>query len=105
MGKDPGVLHKENLNTTTTPEDDDTGYYLRLVATEGVSHQEMVGGVVGYAGLPGQQPDGQVDEVLLPVGVCQGVLVDEGGITIRRPRRESETASVSKLGWLWLLLN
>ena len=62
LGKDPGVLHKENLNTTTTPEDDDTGYYLRLVATEGVSHQEMVGGVVGYAGLPGQQPDGQVDE-------------------------------------------
>ena len=31
-----------------------------------------------------------------PVGVCRGLLV-EGGGTTRRPRRESETASVSKL--------
>ena len=60
--KEVQEFHKENLVTTTTPLDDDKGYYLRLVATEGVSHQEMVGGVVGYAGLPGQQPDGQVDE-------------------------------------------
>ena len=31
----------------------------------------------GFGGLPGQQPDGQVDEVPAAVGVCQGVLVGE----------------------------
>ena len=36
-------------------------------------------GVVGDSGLPGQQPDGQVDEAQLPVvGVCRGLLVGGG---------------------------
>ena len=34
-----------------------------------------MGGVVG---LPGQQPDGQVDEVPAAVGVCRGVQVEGG---------------------------
>ena len=37
-------------------------------------------------GLPGQQPDGQVDEVLPAVDDCRGLLV-EGGGTTSRPRR------------------
>ena len=53
-------------------------------------------GVVGVRRLPGLQPDGQVNEALLPVVVCRGLLV-EGGGTTRRPRIESETSSVSKL--------
>ena len=36
-------------------------------------------GVVGQDGLPGQQPDGQVDEVPAAVGVCRGVQVEGGG--------------------------
>ena len=56
----------------------------------------MVGGVVGYAGLPGQQPDGQVDEVPPAVDVCRGVLVGGGGTQLVG-QGESETASVSKL--------
>ena len=31
----------------------------------------------GFGGLPGQQPDGQVDEAQPAVGVCRGVLVEE----------------------------
>ena len=46
------------------------------VSTEGEDiHLEKVGGVVG---LPGQQPDGQVDEVPAAVGVCRGVQVEGG---------------------------
>ena len=37
-----------------------------------------MGGVVGDCGLPGQQPDGQVDEVPAAVGVCREVLVGGG---------------------------
>ena len=50
---------------------------------------------MGDCGLPGQQPDGQVDEVPPAVDVCRGVLVGGGGTT-RRPRRELESASMSK---------
>ena len=35
-------------------------------------------GVVGDSGLPGQQPDGQVDEAQPAVGVCRGLLVEGG---------------------------
>ena len=70
-------FHKEKLVTTTTPEDDDNRL-LHLSQGED-SHLEKVGGVVGDSGLPGQQPDGQVDEAQLPVVVCRGLLVEGGG--------------------------
>ena len=40
-------------------------------------------GVVGDSGLPGQQPDGQVDEAQPAVGVCRGVQVEGGGAYYR----------------------
>ena len=49
---------------------------LSLVATEG---DGQVGGVEVRGGLPGLQPDGQVDEVPPAVDVCRGVLVGGGG--------------------------
>ena len=48
---------------------------LSLVATEG---DGQVGGVEVRGGLPGLQPDGQVDEEQPAVDVCRGVLVDGG---------------------------
>ena len=38
-----------------------------------------MGGVEVHHGLPGQQPDGQVDEGPPAVDVCRGVLVGGGG--------------------------
>ena len=61
-------------------------------------------GVVGDSGLPGQQPDGQVDEVPLAVDVCRGVQVGGGG----KPVGQGESGDcqlLSKLCWLWILLN
>ena len=54
---------------TTIPEDDEPLLVVIL---------EIVGGVVIDRGLPGQQPDGQVDEAQPAVGVCRGVQVEEG---------------------------
>ena len=75
LGNDPGVPIGEPKVATTTPEDDDTteaNICQKVI-------QEIVGGVVGDCGLPGLQPDGQVDEVPAAVGVCRGVQVGGGG--------------------------
>ena len=65
----------------------------------------VIGLVVILGGLPGQQPDGQVDEAQPAVGVCRGVLVGGGG-TQHVGQRESRRLPVSvSYWWLWKLLN
>ena len=55
-------FHKcEPVVTTTTPEDDDKGF-IRLVTTEERRSSRDSGWSSGFGGLPGLQPDGQVDE-------------------------------------------
>ena len=59
------------VTTATTPED----------VNEGARPEdgEKKGRVEVDGGLPGQQPDGQVDEAQPAVGVYRGVQVEGGG--------------------------
>ena len=57
------------VTTTTTPDVDDDNGLLRLVTTVVEEMEivilEIVGGLVADSGLPGQHPNGQVDEANL----------------------------------------
>ena len=61
---------------------------------------EKEGGVVGHHGLPGLQPDGQVDEAQPAVGVCRGVQVGGGGKTVG----QGESGDCQLLSKCWRLL-
>ena len=65
-----------------------------------MSHLEKEGGVEVDSGLPGQQPDGQVDEAPSAVGVCRGVQVGGGG----KPVGQGESGDCQLLSKCWRLL-
>ena len=56
---------------------------------------------MGNGGLPGQQPDGQVDEVPLAVDVCRGVQVGGGG----KPVGQGESGDCQLLSKLLVMGN
>ena len=64
-----------------------------------------MGGVEVHHGLPGQQPDGQVGEGPPAVDVCRGVLVGGGGTQPVGQGEIRDCQLLSKLCWLWILLN
>ena len=61
-------------------------------------------GVVGDRGLPGLQPDVQVDEAQPAVGVCRGVQVGGGGNPVGQGE-SGDCQLLSKLLVMGILLN